>query len=86
MPKIPATCIDGEIGGEIEVSFYVNKKGRVDKNSIKILNPDSLRKFCGLEDSIVDMLKRSKWKPAKNGKKKVGTTVTETIKISFDKK
>ena len=50
------------------------------------LNPDSLRKFCGLEDSIVDMLKRSKWKPAKNGKKKVGTTVTETIKISYDKK
>ena len=73
-PRYPPICKNAGVRGSVTVEFFVDENGIVDPNDIKILNSVP----C-LDDEVISVIKKSKWKPARMGKKKVGIYVKKTF-------
>ena len=71
-PKYPDICKQAGVEGRVVVSFWVYETGSVDPGSIKII-----QSVPCLDQYIIDEIKKSKWRPAKQGSKKIGTPVTQ---------
>ena len=67
------------IEGTVFLKFFIDKKGRVDQNSIQII-----KGIPALNDAAIAAVKKSKWKPAQQRDKRVG--VYQTVPIKFELK
>ena len=86
--NISCDVIDNTVSGGRVLRFeyntdslypFIDKKGRVDPNSIKII-----KGIPALNDAAILAVKKSKWKPAQQRDKKVG--VYQTVPIKFELK
>ena len=77
-PVYPEMDRQSGIEGTIYVQYYINKKGEVTKATVLKGVPDSE----GMDQAALEAVKKSKWKPAKQGDKEVG--VWQTIPIKFE--
>jgi len=77
--RYPDLCKTAGIEGRVVIVFYVDKKGKIDKSSIKVLNSVP----C-LDQVCIDAIKNSKWNPAKKGNDNVGTYLTKTFTFSLE--
>ena len=67
------------VEGTVFLKFFIDKKGKVDPNSIQII-----KGIPALNDAAIAAVKKSKWKPAQQRDKKVG--VYQTVPIKFELK
>jgi len=70
-PKYPDICRQAGIEGTVVISFWVDETGAVDQSSIEIL-----QSIPCLDAVCVDAIKKSKWRPARQGRQKVGVPLS----------
>ena len=73
--KYPSIAKSAGIEGSVTVEFYIDKKG--DVLEVKVLKGTGTI----LDKAVIDAVKKSKWKPARQRDKKVGVWITQ--KLSF---
>ena len=76
-PKYPKAAIEAGIAGTVVVQVFVNEKGRVTEMQI-------LKGIPGLNDAAMEAIKKTRFKPAKRGRKAVGAWIS--IPINFRNK
>ena len=82
-PKIPIRPVYPEIAqeagieGTVYIQFFINKKGIVTEAWVQKGIPNT-----GLNESALEAVKKSKWKPAQQRDKKVG--VWQTVPVKFE--
>ena len=82
-PKIPIKPVYPEIAqeagieGTVYIQFFIDKKGNVTEAWVQKGIPNT-----GLNESALEAVKRSKWKPAQQRDKKVG--VWQTVPVKFE--
>ena len=79
-PRYPDICKTAGIEGRVVVEFYIDETGKVDQSSVAILNS-----IPCLDQACINEIKKSKWKPARQGKEKVGVYLTKTFKFTLVK-
>ncbi len=78
-PKYPDICKQAGIEGTVVISFWVDETGTVDQSSIEILQSiPCLDKVC------VDAIKKSKWRPARQGRQKVGVPLSMPFNFTLE--
>ena len=77
-PKYPDLCRQAGVEGTVFASFWVDKDGKVDKSSVKIV-----KSIPCLDQSVIDEIKKSKWRPARQGRIKVGVPITMEFAFSL---
>ena len=70
-PKYPNICRQAGIEGTVVLSFWVDETGAVDQSSIQIL-----QSVPCLDQVCIDAVKKSKWRPARQGRQKVGVPLS----------
>ena len=70
-PKYPDFCKQAGIEGTVIVSFWVDEKGIVDPASVEIL-----QSVPCLDQHVINIIKKSKWRPARQGRQKVGVPLS----------
>ena len=78
VPKYPDFCKQAGIEGTVIISFWVDKKGSVDPESIEIL-----QSVPCLDQHVKDIIKKSKWRPARQGRQKVGVPVAKSFNFKL---
>ena len=78
-PKYPNICRQAGIEGTVVLSFWVDETGTVDQSSIQVL-----QSVPCLDQVCIDAVKKSKWRPARQGKEKVGVYLTKTFNFSLE--
>ena len=61
------------------VEFYVDEVGKVDLSTVAVL-----QSIPCLDQVCIDVIKKSKWKPARQGKEKVGVYLTKTFSFTLE--
>ena len=86
-PRYPDICKTAGIEGRVVVEFYIDETGKVDQSSVGIFeDPNTGRKAsipC-LDQVCIDAIKKSKWKPARQGKEKVGVWLMKSFNFSIE--
>ena len=80
VPRYPEICRTAGVEGKVVVEFYVDESGKVDLPSVAVL-----QSIPCLDQVCVDAIKKSKWKPAKQGKEKVGVYLAKTFSFTLKK-
>ena len=78
-PRYPDLCKHSGIEGKVVAEFYVDEKGNVDPASIEVL-----KSIPCLDEEVIKAIKKSKWKPARQGKKKTGLWVQKAFEFKLD--
>ena len=78
-PRYPDICKTAGVEGRVVIEFYVDETGKVDQSSITILSS-----IPCLDQVCINEIKKSKWKPARQGKEKVGVYLTKTFNFSLE--
>jgi len=78
-PKYPDVCKQAGIEGTVVISFWLDENGAVDQASIEILESVP----C-LDQVCIDAIKKSKWRPARQGKKKVGIPLSMPFNFTLE--
>jgi len=78
-PRYPEFCKSSGAQGKVVAEFYVDEKGNVDPASIEIL-----KSVPCLDEEVIKAIKKSKWKPARQGKKKTGLWVQKAFEFKLD--
>jgi len=78
-PKYPDDCKRAGIEGKVTISFWVDVDGGVDQSSIKIV-----QSVPCLDQVCIDAIKKSKWRPARQGKKKIGAFITKSFNFTLN--
>jgi len=78
-PKYPEICRSAGVEGKVTIEFYVDESGKIDQSSIAVL-----KSIPCLDQVCVDVIKRSKWKPARQGKEKVGVYLTKSFSFALE--
>ena len=76
-PKYPKAAKEAGIEGTVYIQFFINKKGIVTEAWVLKGIPNT-----GLNESALEAVKKSKWKPAQQRDKKVG--VWQTVPVKFE--
>ncbi len=79
VPRYPEICRTAGVEGKVVVEFYVDDSGKVDLPSVAVL-----QSIPCLDQVCVDAIKKSKWKPARQGKEKVGVYLTKTFSFQLE--
>ena len=86
-PRYPEFCKATGIEGKVTIEFYIDEAGKVDQSSVAIfVDPITGKKAsipC-LDQVCIDAIKKSKWRPARQGKEKVGVYLTKTFNFSLE--
>ena len=86
-PRYPEFCKATGIEGKVTIEFYIDEAGKVDQSSVAIfVDPTTGKKAsipC-LDQVCIDEIKKSKWRPARQGKEKVGVYLTKTFNFSLE--
>ena len=79
-PKYPNICRQAGIEGTVVLSFWVDETGTVDQSSIQVL-----QSVPCLDQVCIDAVKKSKWRPARQGRQKIGVplSIPFNFKLSF---
>ena len=77
-PKYPDICRQAGVEGSVFASFWIESTGDIDKSSIQIV-----KSIPCLDQAVIDMLRKSRWRPARNGRHKVGVPVTMEFAFSL---
>ena len=78
-PRYPDICKTAGVEGRVVIEFYIDETGKVDQSSVMVLSS-----IPCLDQVCVDEIKKSKWKPARQGKEKVGVYLTKTFNFSLE--
>jgi len=78
-PRYPDICKTAGVEGRVVIEFYIDEAGKVDQSSVIVLGS-----IPCLDQVCVDEIKKSKWKPARQGKEKVGVYLTKTFNFSLE--
>ena len=79
VPRYPEICRTAGVEGKVVVEFYVDEVGKVDLSTVAIL-----QSIPCLDQVCIDVIKKSKWKPARQGKEKVGVYLTKTFSFTLE--
>tara|TARA_Y100000739_G_scaffold221638_1_gene222324 strand:- start:278 stop:937 length:660 start_codon:yes stop_codon:yes gene_type:complete len=79
VPIYPDKCKKAGIEGKVVVEFYVDEVGKVDLSTVAIL-----QSIPCLDQACIDVIKKSKWKPCKQGQEKVGVYLTKTFNFTLE--
>ena len=79
VPKYPEICRTAGVEGKVTIEFYVDEMGKIDQSSISIL-----QSIPCLDQVCLDVIKKSKWKPARQGKEKVGVYLTKSFSFALE--
>ena len=86
-PRYPEFCKATAVEGKVTIEFYIDETGKVDQSSVAIfVDPTTGKKAsipC-LDQVCIDEIKKSKWRPARQGKEKVGVYLTKTFNFSLE--
>ena len=80
-PRYPDICKSAGIEGRVVIEFYIDETGKVDQSSITILSS-----IPCLDQVCLNEIKKSKWKPARQGKEKVGVYLTKLFNFTLKNK
>ena len=78
-PRYPDICKTAGVEGRVVIEFYIDETGKVDQSSVAILNS-----IPCLDQVCINEIKKSKWKPARQGKEKVGVYLTKTFNFTLE--
>ena len=78
-PKYPDICKQAGIEGTVVVSFWVDEAGIVDQSSIEIL-----QSVPCLDQVCINEIKKSKWRPARQGRQKVGVPLSMPFNFTLE--
>jgi len=78
-PRYPDICKTAGVEGRVVIEFYIDETGKVDQSSIAILSS-----IPCLDEVCLNEIKKSKWKPARQGKEKVGVYLTKTFNFTLE--
>ena len=78
-PRYPDICKTAGVEGRVVLEFYIDETGKVDQSSVSILSSVP----C-LDQVCLNEIKKSKWKPARQGKEKVGVYLTKTFNFTLE--
>ena len=78
-PKYPDICKQAGIEGTVVVSFWVDETGTVDQSSIEIL-----QSIPCLDQVCLSAIKKSKWRPARQGRQKVGVPLSMPFNFTLE--
>ena len=76
-PIYPEIAQEAGIEGTVYIQFFINRKGIVTEAWVQKGIPNT-----GLNESALEAVKKSKWKPAQQRDKKVG--VWQTVPVKFE--
>ena len=79
-PRYPDICKTAGIEGRVVIEFYIDEAGKVDQSSVS-----ALKSIPCLDQTCIDAIKKSKWKPARQGKEKVGVWLIKSFNFSIGK-
>lgn len=65
--KYPDICKQAGIEGRVTIKVWIDNKGRIDQQSIEVIES-----IPCMDNACIQAIKKSKWKPARMGRKKVG--------------
>ena len=77
-PKYPAICKQAGIEGRVTIGFWVDENGIVDLSSVEVLES-----IPCLDQVCLNLIKQSKWHPARQGRKRVGVPMTKSFKFTL---
>ena len=75
-PEYPKLAIEMKLEGKVYIKFFVDKKGRVNPSSVKMVRGNPV-----FEKAAVDAVASSEWKPAMQRDMRVG--VWMTVPVTF---
>ncbi len=78
-PKYPEICKQAGIEGTVVISFWVDETGTVDQSSIEVLQSVQ----C-LDQVCINAIKKSKWRPARQGRQKVGVPLSMPFNFTLE--
>ena len=78
-PIYPEIAKEAGIEGTVYIQFFIDEKGNVTEAYVQKGVPNT-----GLDESALNAVKKSKWKPARQREKKVG--VWQTVPVRFELK
>ena len=78
-PKYPAICKQAGVEGRVTIGFWVDKNGVVDLASVEVLES-----IPCLDQVCLNTIRKSKWRPAQQGRKKVGVPMTKSFKFTLN--
>ena len=78
-PKYPDICKQAGIEGTVVISFWVDETGMVDQTSIEIL-----QSIPCLDQVCINEIKKSKWRPARQGRQKVGVPLSMPFNFTLE--
>jgi len=78
-PKYPDICKQAGIEGTVVISFWVDETGMVDQSSIEIL-----QSIPCLDQVCINEIKKSKWRPARQGRQKVGVPLSMPFNFTLE--
>ena len=78
-PRYPEFCKSSGAQGEVKVEFYVDKSGNVDPKSISVI-----KSVPCLDEEVTKAIKKSKWRPARQGKQKTGLWVEKAFHFKLN--
>ena len=73
-PKYPGLAISMGLEGKVYIKFFIDKRGRVDHNKIKMIKGNPV-----FEKAAIDAVAQSKWEPAMQRDTKVGVWMTVPV-------
>ena len=78
-PRYPDICKTAGVEGKVIIEFYIDDTGKVDQSSVILIHS-----IPCLDQVCIDVIKKSKWKPARQGKEKVGVYLTKTFNFALE--
>ena len=78
-PKYPDICKQAGIEGTVVISFWVDETGTVDQSSIEIL-----QSIPCLDQVCINAIKKSNWRPARQGRQKVGVPLSMPFNFTLE--
>ena len=78
-PEYPKLEIEMKLEGKVYIKFFVDKKGRVNPSSVKMVRGNPV-----FEKAAVDAVASSEWKPAMQRDMKVGVWMTVGVKFNLE--
>tara|TARA_B100000029_G_scaffold88491_1_gene78345 strand:- start:523 stop:882 length:360 start_codon:yes stop_codon:yes gene_type:complete len=78
-PKYPDICKQAGIEGTVVISFWVDETGVVDQSSIEIL-----QSIPCLDQVCINAIKKSSWRPARQGRQKVGVPLSMPFNFTLE--
>ena len=79
-PIYPEIAKSMGVQGKVFIKFFVDKRGKVDPNKITIV-----KSVVGLNEAAIEAVKRSQWRPAMQGDKRVGVYMTVPVNFKLRK-